>query len=237
MNFIKNQIVQIANLAIIAGIGLTAVGLWTMFEERNVSSEPKIMDLASLESQGDDMVYATVNGGTPDMTQVFEYSVKTRKQKTTLLTKYFVPVIDTTDNSVAYILETATNPASLEISSAGFTGLLQNSSALPDDIAQAYNQAYQGKSYPYLDESFEPKSITDGLLKVALFLGIAIAGFVIRQLLVRKRDSGRVNTQARANHQADPRRANFREADSRRADSRRADYREVDPRRQSSNRA
>ena len=112
MNFIKNQIVKIANLVIIAGIGLTAVGLWTMFEERNVSSEPKIMDLASLESQGDDMVYATVNGGTPDMAQVFEYSVKTRKRKTTLLTKYFVPVIDTTDNSVAYILETATNPAS-----------------------------------------------------------------------------------------------------------------------------
>ncbi len=220
MNFIKNQILKIANLAILAGLALAAFGLWSMFDERNISSEPTIMDLASLEGQGD-KVYATVSGGTPDMSKVFEYAVKTRKRKATLLKKYFIPVIDPTDNSVAYILETATAPASLDVSSAGITGLLQNSSALPNDIAEAYNQAYPGKSYPYLDESFKPKSMTDGLLKVALFLGIAIAGFVIRQLLVRNRNADRVSSQAHGNQQADPRRA----------DPRRADYQGVEPRR------
>ena len=220
MNFIKNQILKIANLAILAGLALAAFGLWSMFDERNISSEPTIINLASLEGQGD-KVYATVSGGTPDMSKVFEYAVKTRKRKATLLKKYFIPVIDPTDNSVAYILETATAPASLDVSSAGITGLLQNSSALPNDIAEAYNQAYPGKSYPYLDESFKPKSMTDGLLKVGLFLGIAIAGFVIRQLLVRNRNADRVSSQAHGNQQADPRRA----------DPRRADYQGVEPRR------
>ena len=235
MNFIKNQIMKIANLAIIAGLGLTAVGLWTMFEERSVSSEPAIMDLASLDNQGNDMAYATVSGGSLNMNQVYEYSLQTRKRKTTLSKMYFIPVTDPSDNSVAYILGTKTEPASLNLSSAGFTGLLQNSTELPGDISGAYNQAFQGQSYRYLDESYEPKSMAENLGKVGLFLGIAIAGYVARLLLGRKRNTGRVESAAHPHkqglHSVDHRRAEMHREDPRRGDYRNDDRRGTDSRR------
>ena len=68
MNFIKNRIQKFATFAIIIGVDVSCVGLWQMFSERNVASEPEIMDVENLNNPGGDLVYATVTGGTADLT-------------------------------------------------------------------------------------------------------------------------------------------------------------------------
>jgi len=137
MNLIRNQIQKFATLAIIAGVGLTCFGLWQMFEQRNVSANPELMDIASINSPGG-LVYATVSGGTLDFANTFEYSIK-RKRRTTMVKTYFIPVMDNTSNKVTYILGTEQEPGDLSAVGPGYTGLLQNNSSIPNKLMDSYS--------------------------------------------------------------------------------------------------
>ena len=185
MNFIKNQIQKFATLAIIIGVGVSCIGLWQMFSERNVASEPEIMDVANLNNPSGGLVYATVTGGTADLTNTFEYSIK-RKKRTTLVKTYFVPVVDSASNNVAYILGTDQEPGYLGAANGRHTGLLQNNSSLPNKLKDSYSELFPGQSFPYLDATYKPRSMFEKFSKIGLFLGIAIMGLLVRLSLGRK---------------------------------------------------
>jgi len=180
-NFISNQISKFATLAIIFGLLLTCVGLWQTFKERNVGSEPQILESADLNGMGDELLYATVSGGTIDLLNTYEYTVTRKRRSTALIQEYFVPVTDAS-GSVQYILQTETEPGSLNASGNTHTGLLQSSSTIPGDLADTYKSKFPGQSYPVLDASYKPKTMIQSLKNTGLFFGLAVAGFVVRLL-------------------------------------------------------
>ena len=128
MNFIKNQIAKLSMLALLIGLGITAVGLFTMFQERNVTSDPTAMQAADMPDPGSELIYATVEGGTLDLANSFESQIKRKRR--TLKTEYFVPVLE--NGLVSYILQTDEDPGS--ITAGSFTGLLKSSSDLPGEL-------------------------------------------------------------------------------------------------------
>jgi len=81
MNFIKNQIAKLSMLALLIGLGVTAVGLFTMFQERNVASDPTAMQAAAMQDPGSELIYATVEGGTLDLANTVKSQIK-RKRRT-----------------------------------------------------------------------------------------------------------------------------------------------------------
>jgi len=182
---LRNQVIKVATLAILFGLLLAGYSLWQMFEKRNVASEPEVMNLAELQNPEDGLVYATINGGTLDLQNTFEYSIKKRR-RAARVQNYFIPVKDAGSDSVKYVLQTKTDPGSLDLSNSNFTGLLQKSSAMPDKLSEAYATAYPGQSFALLDTSYKPQTTLQNLTKVGLFLGLAVVGFFVRLLMTHR---------------------------------------------------
>jgi len=163
-NFLRNQVIKVATLAILFGLLLAGYSLWQMFEKRNVASEPEVMNLAELQNPEDGLVYATINGGTLDLQNTFEYSIKKRR-RAARVQNYFIPVKDAGSDSVKYVLQTKTDPGSLD---------------------EAYATAYPGQSFALLDTSYKPQTTLQNLTKVGLFLGLAVVGFFVRLLMTHR---------------------------------------------------
>ena len=190
MNFIKNQIAKLSMLALLIGLGITAVGLFTMFQERNVTSDPTAMQAADMPDPGSELIYATVEGGTLDLANSFESQIKRKRR--TLKTEYFVPVLE--NGLVSYVLQTDEDPGS--ITAGSFTGLLKSSSDLPGELVNTYQKVFQGQTYPLLDAGYKPESTMAKFKKLGLFIGLAVAGLIGMILTRRKPDPrmGQVRT-------------------------------------------
>lgn len=185
MNFIKNWIGSLAGAAMLFGLLFAGYGIWSIFDQRNVKSTPTTLEIAQLDHSGE-IVYATVNGGSPDLANTYSYEIKRRKRSSgALTTSYYVPVLD--GNQVAYIMETRVDPASINFSGTlSNTGLLQASSKLPQTLQDTYGELLEDQPYSLLNTAYTPKGMASKLGMIALGLGVAIAGFFIRKALFRR---------------------------------------------------
>lgn len=174
----KGLIIKGATWAMLGGLLVTAVGIWDMIKERNVSKTPTEISIADIQNLENTFTYATIKGGELDLSNTYTYKIKTRKRKTELLNHYFVPVIQKGAQANIYILKTTDKPVHQATNI--FTGLLQPKDEMPSDLQHEYDKLYPTTDYYLLDTSHKAASFFESIQKVALFFAIAVAGFLVR---------------------------------------------------------
>lgn len=182
----KNILVKIATYVFIAGLVFSAIGIWKMIEERNVSNVATKLTIDNVVDPKEEPVYVAIVGGRIDLTNTYEFTLSTKKTDISLSINYYTPVVNTEDSSVVYIVKTRTEPSIADfLKPANYEGLLQSSEKLPEDLVKAYQNELPGQTYYYLDSSYKPKSFVEKLQGNLIFFCMLIGGYLVRFLLTR----------------------------------------------------
>jgi len=183
----KRLLLKLANWVFFLGLAFCAVGIWHMYKERNVSSTPTDMEVSSIADPQEDLIYASIHGGSIDITNTYEYSVKTKKSDVTLKTEYYIPIMVPDSEKVAYIFKSHLKPTNEQLlTTPDYTGLLSSTGSIPEKIRSAYESTYPGQHYYLLDTSFKPKTIWEQLADLKIFVIMMIVGLIGRIALSPK---------------------------------------------------
>lgn len=184
INFLKKWLVSVASGAVLLGLLFAAFSAWTVFETRNLSSEPVALGAAELGST-EGLTYAAASGGNLDLANAIAYEVKRkRRSRVAMLTNYYIPVVDDS-NQVMYLLKTSEEPSTLKMTETSQTGLVDSSDELPSRVYDNFHSAFNKQQFSVLDATYSPKSMLYGLGMVLAGLGVAVIGFFTRKFLLR----------------------------------------------------
>ena len=187
----KRFINKIASGALLFGLVFVSMGCWKIYKERNVSSEPIAMEVGAISQPEGGLAFASITGGKLDITNMYEYSLTTKKSETKLTSNYYIPVMHPVSGDVAYIVKSSLQPTVEDIlKDASYTGLLTNKSELPSKILTAYDEKYSGSKYLFLDSTYKAKSISEKILDLKLFFYLLFGGLVVLILVNRKPAKG-----------------------------------------------
>lgn len=182
----KNLIIKIATYAFLAGLVFSAMGVWQIIKERNVSVTPEKYTIDSLIEPKEDLMYVAIEGGRLDIMNTYELSLSTKKTDINLSSNYYTPVLNVEDSSVIYILKSDLEPSVKDIIKvAEYQGLLQSKNELPEKILTAYEKLLPGHKYFYLDSTYKPETLLEKIKGNAIFFYMLFGGLFVRLLLTR----------------------------------------------------
>ncbi|MGI2259327.1 hypothetical protein [Shewanella sp. GXUN23E] len=182
----KNFILKLANYAFIVGLLMSLIGLWQIYQQRNLDSTPVDIQLEAVQLPQDEMVFASIKGGMLDISHTYELTRTTKKGKIQLSSDFYTPVVNPREDTVVYILQTNNAPEITEMmKDADFTGLLQTADSLPDKIISAYQADLPGQQYLYLDATYQPRTLMQKLESNLVFFLLMFGGLAVRLWLSR----------------------------------------------------
>ena len=179
-----NKFKKLASYAFLAGLFFVGYGLWEIYQQRNINQEVVTVEIGELANTGNQLIYATVNGGTVDLANVYEYTIQSRKKKRQLGKTFYTPVIISSTGKVAYILDSEQMPSITDlIGTAHYTGLLRDGSEVPSGLREKFDAAYPNSNYQLLDSSYEPKTLKEKMFDLKDAIALMLGGLIIRLLL------------------------------------------------------
>jgi hypothetical protein len=182
----KGIIAKVSTWAIFLGALLGGYGLHDIYNERDVGTEARVIELDALQKESGGLTFASVTGGRLAFMNMYEYSVSTKKSKAKLSTQYFIPVLDQNDN-IVYVVETAVEPTLRAIADvASYSGLLQSKDGLPEKLRTAFDVDFSSSNYMYLDTTYKPETLVEKLLGLKIFFMMFFGGIFVQLLLKKK---------------------------------------------------
>jgi len=167
---------KIFTWGLLLSLAMFGIGAWETFKEKNVSTELTSMNMENMTNPTGEPVYAEITGGQMDIGNIYTYSTSSSSSPS----DFYVPVMN--GDTLSYIAKLNQEPTPEQmVSEAKFTGLFQGASEMPSDLLDAYDGIYTSGAYFYLDTEYEPKPLTNKLLKLGLFLVAAIVFFFLRK--------------------------------------------------------
>jgi hypothetical protein len=183
----KKFIVKLATWVFLAGLLFTGVGIWQIIKERNVSSTPEKMEIGGVADPRDQLIYASIHGGSVDFANTYEYSLTATKKDVALSNDYYAPVVNRDTGKVVYIVKLPSEPTIDQFGEiASYTGLLSNLDNLPEKLRNAFREELPGQRYYFLDSTYEAKSLMEKLSDLKIFLILLFGGLAIRIALSEK---------------------------------------------------
>ena len=187
----KYVVMKVATLVFLIGLFFSGIGIWKIFQERNVSRLPVPMTIDKVSVPHDGLIYASIRGGELDAGNIYEYILSAKKTETKLLSYYYVPVRKTGGGKVVYLLKLALKPTSGQIAAeANYKGLLSDISELPRELQDAYKTKFPWQNYYVLDSTYEPKTIMEKFADLKVFFMLLVGGLLIRVVVGKKRAKG-----------------------------------------------
>jgi len=181
-NFFRNGLIKLANTAILFGTLLAGYGAYETFTQRNVAGTATAVALGDVANH-DELLYASVDGGTLDLQNTMISELQTRRGRSTITTNYYVPVKND-EGKLAYILQTEEDPSTLSAGSGTHTGLLQSGSGLSNKIKASYEQSFPGQELLHLDATHKTKSMGERFGFIGGLLALVVGAFFLRKFLI-----------------------------------------------------
>ena len=174
----KKLIMKISTWAFMLGLFVIGFNLWDIYKERNINSEAISIEANDIVSSNTNK-YSEVVGGRLDITNMYELSLTTKRSDSKLTSDFYIPVLNSENDSLLYILKTPLAPTAQEFSGiAKYKGLLKDKAELSTKILDAYNQSFNNAKFVFLDSTYKPETLMEKIINLKVFLYLLIGGLI-----------------------------------------------------------